>query len=104
MLRILLITGLVAGLSVVATPARADHDREIGYLVGGALIGVAIGELAHRSYSNHGDRYVSIHRYHPYSPVRYYAPSRHHRHARDHRYSKGRYYGRRHTVSRSHRH
>lgn len=99
MLRNLLITGTVAALSIAATPARADHDREIGYLLGGALIGAAIGELAYRSHSSHGHHYVRTRHYHyPVSPVRYYVP------ARGHRHSKSRHYVRSYSVRRSHRH
>ena len=104
MLRNLLITGTVAALSIVATPARADHDHEIGYLLGGALIGAAIGELAYRSHSSHGHHYVSTRHYrYPVSPVRYYAPaSGHNRYG--HRHSKGRHYVRSYSVRGSHRH
>lgn len=48
MWRILTMVAIVATLGFGATPARADHDRALRYALGGALIGVAIGELTQR--------------------------------------------------------
>ena len=54
MLRKFGVAAIVAALALGATAqARADHDRELKYLVGGALVGAAIGSLAYRSRHAH---------------------------------------------------
>jgi len=47
MLRNIMITGTAICLSMGSSLARADHDRELRYVVGGALLGAALGELAY---------------------------------------------------------
>lgn len=96
MLRTYLVTGMVIALSVVATPARADHDHELRYIVGGALIGAAIGGIVHDSHrhSRHHHYYAGIGHYH-YAPVHYYAPA--HRYVHRH---GGHYRGRHHGYRR----
>ena len=67
MLRNIMITGTAICLSMGSGLARADHDDELRYVIGGAILGAALGELA----------YSSGHRSHVvvdygYSPYRYY--------------------------------
>ena len=49
MWRTLTMVAVVAALGLGTTQARADHDHELRYVLGGALIGAAIGELAYRN-------------------------------------------------------
>ena len=87
MWRTLTIVAVVAVLGLGAAQARADHDRELRYVLGGALIGAAIGSLAYRS-----DRYAQ--------PVVYVpAPTMIVRYDVDHRpYSRHRAVDHRHRV------
>jgi hypothetical protein len=48
MWRSLTIVAVVAALGLGVAQARADHPRELQYVLGGALLGAAIGELAYR--------------------------------------------------------
>lgn len=54
MLRKTLLVTAALTLTLGTGLARADHD-ELGYVIGGVLLGAAIGELAHR----HSDHHVS---------------------------------------------
>ena len=81
MLRNIMITGTAVCLSMGSSLARADHDNELRYVVGGAILGAAIGELA---YARDVPGYVSVsYGYRPYGvyvPPRYYGyygPYRH---------------------------
>jgi hypothetical protein len=47
MLRNIMITGTAICLSMGSSLARADHDTELRYVVGAAILGAAIGELAY---------------------------------------------------------
>ena len=49
MLRNIMITGTAICLSMGSGLARADHDDALRYVVGGAILGAALGELAHAS-------------------------------------------------------
>ena len=60
MLRKILLYTIVLTLTLGAGLARADHDRELRYVLGGALLGVALGELAYRHHDHH------MHYVHPY--------------------------------------
>ena len=103
MLRTYWVTGMVIALAVVATPARADHDRELGYILGGAIVGAAIGGIVYDSHrhARHSHRHADAH-YH-YAPVRYYAPVHGVRHNRGHRrHIRGRHYGNRYSVGYRH--
>ena len=94
---------LAAALSLASVSAAADHryhyghDKEVAYLVGGALVGAAIGGLlysdryGHYGYRHYGPRV----RYYYAPPRRYYRPYRRHyvrhyhphkRHYRRHRH------------------
>lgn len=84
MLKKAVVAGVAVALGFGATLASADHryryghhhDRgdKLGYLLGGAIIGAAIGELVH---SNRYDRgYYRSHR--GYYNRGYYAPRRSH--------------------------
>jgi hypothetical protein len=54
MLRKVSLAVIVTALGLgAAAQARADHDRELKYLVGGAIVGAAIGSLAYRSRHAH---------------------------------------------------
>ncbi len=83
MLRNILITGTAICLSIGSGLARADHDRELRYVVGGAILGAALGELAYasdrRGYVTvdygHGDGYGYGPRY-GYRPGIVYPPPR----------------------------
>jgi len=108
MIRTYLVTGTVIALSVVASPARADHDHELGYILGGALIGAAIGGIVHHSHrhAGHSHRYVGAHHVH-YAPVGYYAPAYRFRHVHGYgRHYRARHHGHRHIGRRYayHRH
>jgi len=67
MLRNIMITGTAICLSMGSGLARADHDDALRYVVGGAIIGAALGELA---YSTGPRGYVVVD--YGYSPYRYY--------------------------------
>jgi len=102
MLRNIMITGTAICLSMGSGLARADHDDGLRYVVGGAIIGAALGELAY-STGHHShivvDYGYSPYRYYPrrdYGYVRGFAPGyRGHgfRHGRGHRHGhwKGRH-------------
>ncbi|NNC63779.1 MAG: hypothetical protein HKN84_03255 [Gammaproteobacteria bacterium] len=47
MLRTIMITGTAICLSLGSSLALADHDRGLRYVVGGAILGAALGELAY---------------------------------------------------------
>lgn len=49
MLRNITIIGTAICLSMASGLARADHDRQLRYVVGGAILGAALGELAYAS-------------------------------------------------------
>lgn len=103
MLRNIMITGTAICLSMGSSLAQADHDRELRYVVGGAILGAALGELAYSTghYPPHG--YVGYdygYRHGvAYPPPRFYGRGRdfrrwggrhhfrdHHRHRRGHRH------------------
>ena len=101
------ILGVTLLAALGATSAQADHRRsELGYVLGGAIIGAAVGELiydsrrhrhGHYGYNDYyyGYRYYPRYRsdYYRYRPSRYYRGYRgHHRH------------GYRHGNHRRHRH
>lgn len=101
MLRNIMMTGTALCLSMGSGLARADHDDELRHVVGGAIIGAALGELAyatgHRSrvYVDYG--YGRGYGYRPrraYPPPRFYAPREHRRwrggHGFRHRHGHGR--------------
>lgn len=83
MLRNIMITGTAICLAMASGLARADHDRQLSYVVGGAILGAALGELAYAS--GHGGNvavdyrygygYDYSHRYN-YRPGIAYAPPR----------------------------
>jgi hypothetical protein len=98
------ILGVTMLTALGATSAQADHrNRELGYVLGGAIIGAAVGELiydsrrGHRNghgyyrYNSHSygyDRYPRTYRsnYYRYRPNRYYRSRHHDRgHRRGHR-------------------
>ena len=56
MLRTIMITGTAICLSLGSSLALADHDRGLRYVVGGAILGAALGELAYAAdfYPAHG--------------------------------------------------
>ena len=85
MLRNIMITGTAICLSMGSSLARADHDRQLRYVVGGALLGAALGELVyvtnHRGYLdvNYGYGYGPSYGYghgYAYRPGIVYAPPR----------------------------
>ena len=59
MLRTIMITGTAICLSLGSSLALADHDRGLRYVVGGAILGAALGELAYAAdvYPAHGYRF-----------------------------------------------
>ena len=67
MLRTIMMTGTAICLSMGSGLARADHDDGLRYVLGGALIGAAVGELAY-STGHRGHVVVDY----GYSPYRYY--------------------------------
>jgi hypothetical protein len=69
MLRNIMITGTAVCLSMGSGLARADHDDELRYVVGGAIIGAALGELA---YSTGYRGHVVVD--YGYRPYRVYPP------------------------------
>lgn len=80
MLRTIMITGTAICLSMGSGLARADHDDGLRYVLGGALIGAAIGELAYST--GHRGHVVVDYGYNPYrmyphrfrGPIRGFAP------------------------------
>jgi len=94
MLRTVMVMGTVAALACTSVPARADHDRELRYVLGGALIGAAIGELAYSSQYHPGYGYYYpgawIPRHRHVRVPRYYPPARHYY------YPRGVHHGKRH--------
>lgn len=81
-MRTLLSMAAVAlSLTLAAGTARADHDRDLGYLVGGALLGAALAELAHdHRHAYRGHRYVDArhkHKRRAHRHDRHFRGSRH---------------------------
>lgn len=78
MLRNIMMTGTAICLSMGSSLAQADHGDALRYVVGGAIIGAAIGELAYSS--GHHGHVVVDYGYRPYPyyayPGRYYAGPR----------------------------
>jgi len=76
MLRNIMMTGTALCLSMGSSLAKADHDRELRYVVGGALLGAALGELVYASDRAPVRGHVTVgYGYHPrvaYAPPRYY--------------------------------
>jgi hypothetical protein len=99
MLRTIMITGTAIGLSMGSGLARADHDDGLRYVLGGALIGAAIGELAY-STGHRGHVVVDY----GYSPYRMH-PRRFRGYARGFRHGyRGPGFTHRHGFRRGHRH
>ena len=92
MLRTYLITGTALALSVAASPARADHDRALGFIIGGALLGAAIAHKVN-DHAVHSHGHVST-RHYQAAPV-YYVSPRHHGRTRN-RHSAGHHHHVRH--------
>jgi hypothetical protein len=104
MLRNIMITGTAIGLSMSGNAAKADHGDAVRYVVAGAVIGAALGELAYvadhrrappRLYVDHGRRWGGV----AYASSRYYAPPRVYRHRSFDRrlaYDRGYRHGHRH--------
>jgi hypothetical protein len=101
MLRTMTMIMIVAALGFGAAQARADHNKELGYLIGGAIVGAAIGELAYQSryptvaapyyaspqvYVRYDSYYrppgYRAYRAYPYRPARYCDLPRHRRFGR----------------------
>lgn len=98
MLRTIMITSTAVTLSLASGLARADHDRELRYVVGGALLGAALGELVY--VSDYGPRHGYRRGYGvAYQPHRYYAPGRDYR-----RWDNRRHFGKRHGYCHGDRH
>ena len=80
MLRTIMMTGTAICLSMGSGLARADHDDGLRYVIGGAIIGAALGELAYST--GHRGHVVVDYGFDPYgySPYGYspyaYAPYR----------------------------
>jgi len=81
--------------------ARADHDSELRYVVGGAILGAAIGELA---YARDFPGYVTVGYGYGYRPYGVYLPAPYYRydgpyrhwdrgHDRRHWRDRGRHHG-----------
>ncbi|NIW23358.1 MAG: hypothetical protein GWN29_01680 [Gammaproteobacteria bacterium] len=102
MLRTIMITSTAICLSLGSSLALADHDRGLRYVVGGAILGAALGELAYAAdvYPAHGywiyDR--GYRRGRAFPPPRAF---RRGRAFRDHWYPRPRF---RHHHRRAHRH
>lgn len=84
MLRTIMMTGTAICLSLGSSLALADHDRELRYVVAGAILGAALGEFvyaadAHPAHGyriyDHGYRYGVA-----YPPPRVYRRGRAFRH------------------------
>jgi len=84
MLRTLMLVGTLVALALALTtaPARADHDRELRYMLSGALIGAAIGGLAYSAQHHPPRRHLyagARHRYYRrHGGYSYLRPSRSH--------------------------
>lgn len=104
MLRNIMITGTALCLSMGSSLAKADHDRELRYVVGGAILGAALGELVYSSDVAPLRTYVSVgYGYRPgvvYAPPRLY-PRRYDVRPRGYYWDRPRH---RHTPARGHRH
>ena len=99
MLRTIMMTGTAICLSMGSGLARADHDDGLRYVLGGALLGAAIGELAY-STGHRGHVVVDY----GYSPYRMY-PRRFRGHARGFRHGyRGPGFRHRQGFRRGHRH
>ncbi len=102
MLRTTMITGTAICLSLGSSLALADHDRGLRYVVGGAILGAALGELAYAADIRpvHGYRFYDR----GYRRGRAYLPPRAYRRGRafrDHWYPRQRFRG---HHRRGHRH
>ena len=84
MLRTIMMTGTAICLSMGSGLARADHDDELRYVVGGAIIGAALGELV---YSTGHRSHVVVD--YGYSPYRYYPRDYGYIYRRDYGYARG---------------
>ena len=80
MLRTIMITSTAICLSLGSSLALADHDRELRYVVGGAILGAALGELAYAvdAHPAHGYRHYDrgYRRGPAYPPPRFYGRGR----------------------------
>lgn len=75
----LILAAATLGLALATGTARADHDRDVGRLIGGVLLGAALADLAHdRRHAYHGHRYAPVKVKHRHKHGR-----RAHRHDRD---------------------
>jgi hypothetical protein len=110
MLRHIMITGTALCLATASSLAHADHDRELRYVVGGAILGAALGELAYASgprgglVVDYGAPYGYRYGYRPgivYAPPRYFARPVYPRHWRHDRHFGNRWNDR---GGRRHRH
>jgi len=63
-----------ASLLLATSAAQADHGKRVKYAVGGALLGIALAELAHDRHHRHVPRYYDDHAY------GYHEHGRKHRH------------------------
>jgi len=103
MLRTIMVASTAVMLSLASGLARADHDRELRYVVGGALLGAALGELAY--VSDYGPRHGYRRVEHGYSYGAAYPPHRYYSRGRDfRRWDSGRHFGKRHRNRHGHRH
>jgi hypothetical protein len=84
------------GLLLAASAARADHNRGVKYAIGGALLGVALAELAHDGHRNYERRYYYDDHYHG-------DHDRRRKHRYEVRYYDSGHHGRRHYHHDSHR-
>lgn len=95
MLRNIMITGTALCLSMGSSLAKADYDRELRYVVGAAILGAALGELAY--VSDYGPPHGHVTVGYAYRPGIVYAPPRFPRRGYDARYwSYHRHVGHRH--------
>lgn len=103
MLRNFVITGTAIGLAMVGGVAKADHDDALRYVVGGAIIGAALGELAYaadyRAAPHSGYAHYAYRRGVAHPPPRFHRPGRG---WRERAFARHRAY--RHRYDRGHRH
>ena len=81
----LIVIAATIGFSMMSQGALADHrhhyghDKELAYLLGGALVGAAIGGLIYSDrYGYYGYRHYPRYGHYRYAPRGYYRPYRRH--------------------------